>query len=303
MLWLTLNGCQRVVKNKNSLERAKPNIVTFFKNLPKKILTNAEIDTFIHEQRASWGIAKSTTKSSLIKYLGENTEFKTIELGFPNRKMIRHCWGTPSIYMLVFSLKPQAYFTHFTAMHLHNLTNHFPKKIYLNVEQPPKYHEEGGLDQAGINAAFKRPPRISNNFAQYEGQEIFLLNGMHTGELGIVEFREPGEGQIKVTDLERTLIDITVRPAYSGGVVEVLNAYKLAKGKVLVDKLVKMLKKLDYIYPYHQAIGFYLERAGYDESTISLLRKFEMNYDFYLTHQMKEISYSKEWRIYFPKGL
>ncbi len=126
---------------------------------------------------------------------------------------------------------------------------------------------------------------------------------MYTGELGVVEFREPGEGQIKVTDLERTLIDITVRPAYSGGVVEVLNAYKLAKGKVLVDKLVKMLKKLDYIYPYHQAIGFYLERAGYNESTVSLLRKFEMNYDFYLAHQMKEKSYSQEWRIYFPKGL
>ena len=37
---------------------------------------------------------------------------------------------------------------------------------------------------------------------------------------------------VRVTDLERTLIDIAVRPEYAGGVYEVLNVYRLAKGKV-----------------------------------------------------------------------
>jgi hypothetical protein len=27
------------------------------------------------------------------------------------------------------------------------------------------------------------------------------------------------------------------------------------------------------------------------------------NHDFYLTHQMKGVSYSKKWRLYFPKYL
>jgi predicted transcriptional regulator of viral defense system len=114
----------------------------------------------------------------------------------------------------------------------------------------------------------------------------------------------PEGGRIRVTDVERTLIDVTVRPVYAGGPFEVLKAYKVARPKVSVNKLAATLKKLDYIYPYHQAIGFYLERAGvYTESSIALLRKFDFKYDFYLTHQIKEKAYSERWRLYFPKGL
>jgi len=126
---------------------------------------------------------------------------------------------------------------------------------------------------------------------------------MGTGNLGVVEANGPDGEKIRVTDVERTLIDITVRPGYSGGVFEVLKAFRNAKGKVSINRLQAMLKRLDYVYPYHQAVGFYLVRAGvYDDSAIRLLRKFGMKYDFYLTYDMKDPQYSKEWRLFFPKG-
>ena len=64
-------------------------------------------------------------------------------------------------------------------------------------------------------------------------------------------------GPLRFTNLERTLIDATVRPVYAGGVFEVRKAYELAKEKVSVNRLAALLQKLDYTYPYHQAIGFY----------------------------------------------
>ena len=69
--------------------------------------------------------------------------------------------------------------------------------------------------------------------------------------------------KIPRTTLERTLIDITVRPIYSGGVNAVLDAYKKSIGKVSVKKIIAILDTINFIYPYYQAVGFYLEKAGY----------------------------------------
>jgi predicted transcriptional regulator of viral defense system len=127
---------------------------------------------------------------------------------------------------------------------------------------------------------------------------------MHTGSLGIIETEGPEGEKLRVTNIERTLIDVTVRPFYAGGVFEVLKAFKLAKDRVSINRLAVMLKKIGYIYPYHQAIGFYLEKSGvYKESAINIFRKIDMNYDFYLTYQMKGKAYSKDWRLFYPRDL
>ena len=133
---------------------------------------------------------------------------------------------------------------------------------------------------------------------------VYLLEGMFTSNLGVTEMEGPDGENLRLTNLERTLIDITVRPEYSGGIHEVLKAYQSARDRVSINTLVATLRKIGYLYPYHQAIGFYLEKAGgYRDSQIGLLRNFEFNYDFYLMHQIKESAYSKRWRLYYPKSL
>ncbi|MBI3000489.1 MAG: hypothetical protein HYY46_18855 [Deltaproteobacteria bacterium] len=129
------------------------------------------------------------------------------------------------------------------------------------------------------------------------------MNGMYTGQLGVIHVEKPGIGKVGVTDLERTLIDITVRPVYSGGVFQVLRTFRKLRGSVSVAKIANMLGEIDYVYPYHQAIGFYMEKAGYEKNSLDLLKHFGLKYDFYLTHQMEEPEFSNEWRIFFPHGL
>ena len=110
-------------------------------------------------------------------------------------------------------------------------------------------------------------------------------------------------GTISVTKLERTLIDIAVRPSYAGGVFQVLEAYRRAKDHISTGVLVATLKKLDYVYPYHQAIGFYMQRAGYTEAQYNRLKSAGLNYDFYLTYDLREKEFAPEWRLFFPKGM
>ena len=73
--------------------------------------------------------------------------------------------------------------------------------------------------------------------------KICLLNGKNTKKLGVEEKKLTTKEVVLVTNLERTLIDIAVRPVYSGDTLEILNAYRKAKNKISIDTLAGMLKK------------------------------------------------------------
>jgi len=285
-------------------DAAKSDVLNLFREHPRRVFSYSDLQQMLEENREYWRLTKSTTLTDFIEFLTKYGRLNKIDISFPGRTMTRYTWGGTPTYEVVLSWHPASYLSHYTAVYLHDLTEQIPKTIYLNVEQPRKTSPSRRLDQANIDAAFKRPMRRSKTVAQFGDFEICLLSSMGELNLGVVESDGPEGQKIRLTNVERTLIDITVRPGYAGGVFEVLKAFKNAREKVSINRLTAMLKKLDYVYPYHQAIGFYLERSGvYDESSIRLLRKIKMSHDFYLAHGMKDPEYSKEWRLFFPQGL
>jgi hypothetical protein len=127
---------------------------------------------------------------------------------------------------------------------------------------------------------------------------------MFTDRLGVEEKLLPNGEALNVTNLERTLVDIAVRPSYAGGVNAVLDAFQKAKGQLSIDRLLSILKRLDYVYPYHQAIGFYLEKAGYSQSDWTRFMKLGISFKFYLTHGLPaEKEYDATWSMYYPSTL
>ena len=138
-----------------------------------------------------------------------------------------------------------------------------------------------------VNRVFKNDQRRKKLIYHYAGSKITIINGKHTNRLGVVRDVAPTGESIEVTCLERTLIDATVRPFYAGGVANVLAAFMAARGRISVKKLGALLEMLDYTYPYHQAVGFYLKRQGYADRDQRLLRKFGLALDFYLSHGLK----------------
>lgn len=279
-------------------------IINYFNGLSLRVFKRSFIEEILAENREFWRFGNSVTVSKFILFLLEETKLEMVRFEFPHRNNIRYTWGKAPFYELVSSLATDSYFTHYTAMFFHDLTEQIPNTIYLNSEQSRKIGGAKELEQSRIDAAFKRSVRASKNIGSYNDKKICLLNGMHTDQLGVIEDKTPEGAKILTTNIERTLIDIAVRPVYSGGVFEVQKAYKMAQGRFSVNRLSAMLRKLNYTYPYHQVIGFYLDNARvYKESSIKLLQKFDIKYDFYLTHKMIDKVYSKKWRLYYPKGL
>jgi len=281
---------------------SKKDILSFFDNQPNNIFSYSSISDILDSNKSFWRLPVNLSAGSFIRLLLD-TKLKEHVFKFPHRAIIRYTWGDSPIYNLALTLAENAYFTHYFALYLHNLTDQVPKTIYVNFEQSLKRHSKKiSLAQNRIDFAFSRPQRESNMIAAYGDYNICLLNGQFTGRAGVVQMDTAAGKSLSVTNIERTLIDIAVRPAYSGGIYEILNAYIRAKERVSINKLTAILKQLDFIYPYHQAIGFYLEKAGYNTEQIMLLKKFDMKYNFYLTHEIKKKSFSEKWRLYYPEG-
>jgi len=287
---------------KSSLDIAKVEIISFFDRQDKKVYKTYTIKDIFYQNRDSWQLVNSISLNNFLEYLVKNANFEKTVLTFPSRKEIMYSWGKVSIFEIALAIKSGSYFTHHTAMLLHGLTNKSFRVIYVNHEQAPKRYGSSDLIQERIDAAFRKAPRVSRNKARYKENTILLINGMHTGEYGVINTLGENKELIRLTNIERTLIDISVRPVYSGGVHQVLNAYKLARDKVSIKKLVSTLKMLGYTYPYHQIIGFYMEKTGlYEEKELMQLNEIGIFYDFYLTHGMRNTSYSNRWRLYYPK--
>jgi predicted transcriptional regulator of viral defense system len=200
------------------------------------------------------------------------------------------------------SLRPRSYLSHGTAVFLHGLNDQIPKTIYVNQEQSKK-SGSGRLSQERLTLAFSRRQRTSKYVYGFDGYRAVLLSGKQTGALGVAKLGGPQRETLPVTGLARTLIDIAVRPAYAGGIVQVMEAYRGARGRVGGAEMVRMLRKLDYVYPYHQAIGFLMERAGYPEGEWEKLRRLGTRFDFYLLHGMRNAKRDEKWRLFFPEGL
>ncbi len=292
---------------KSRISIAKSDIVNLFDEYPEKVFTLSRLQSLFQANRRFWRLAQSMSCLQFIDYLTQNSRLNKFKFDFAYRPMILYVWGEVSLYTILLALKRGSYFSHYTAVYFHEMTEQLPRTIYINVEQRAKPRPKGSLVQSRIDAAFKRPTRLSGNIAEHGDKRLCLLNGMFTGELGVVEMDGPDGSTVHATDVERTLIDIAVRPEYSGGPFEVLRAYRAAntKGEIAINRLASTLKKLNYIYPYHQIVGFYLDRCGaYDKSQIALFSdRFQRQYDFYLMHQMKDCDYSHEWKLHFPKGL
>ena len=293
--------------NKTRLQIAKPDIAKHFNRLPVRVFKPSDLEQLLSEQRDFWRLASSMTVATFMNFLQNELELTMVQFKFPNSSETCFVWGKVSDLELMSQLKKGVYFSHYTAMSAHGLTVQTPNAVYLTSERAASPPRENTLTQEALDRVFANVPTVTASVCTFKKYQVHLIKGTHTRQLGVTQKDMTAEDGTKVrarvTDLERTLIDCVVRPAYAGGVFEVAKAFEYAREKnVSINKLAATLSKLSFTYPFHQVIGYYLERAGYDAQQLDLLRGNPMEFDFYLSHNMGATRYVKDWRLHVPQG-
>ena len=137
-------------------------IASTIRGQPKRVLSQQDVFDLIIELGDRWWLEKTANEEQIKSLVAANETWELgtatpratllslvrhgilnrIQLPFPHRAYTRFSIGECSIFELLQSLDQNAYFTHYTAMQLHGLTEQIPKAVYLNVEQ----FATGGVD-------------------------------------------------------------------------------------------------------------------------------------------------------------
>jgi predicted transcriptional regulator of viral defense system len=289
---------------KNTLEAAKRELSKEVKKRGPRLLTPDELQELLQFAHRELGVAKSVREGRLLAFLVEHCGVRELTLESKvYEPKTRYVFGELSPYVVAVSLYEKSYLTHASAVFLHGLTDQVPKTLYVNREQSPQRTPRLKPSQERIDRAFSQRQRLSKLTYSFDGYAVVVLAGKNTRRLGVISASVARRVKVPVTGLERTLIDIVVRPAYSGGLVQVLEAYKRAVGRVSVPRLLRILKRLDYVYPYHQAIGFLMERAGLPAENLEPLRAMGTPFRFYLGYALRETAFDEKWQMNYPRGL
>jgi predicted transcriptional regulator of viral defense system len=283
-------------------------IEDFFQNLSKfkkKSFSKHELMEIFRENIDNWELKENSRFDNFLRILKRRKILIESIIKKDDKEKIIYSYKYPTIFEVAMSIEKNSYLSHYSAVFINQLTEQIPKTIYVNKERGFNNKEnDEKIDDEKVKNAFNKEPRVSKNIYTFDDKKIVLLNCMDTNKIG-VRYVKYENSMIETTNLERTLIDCVVRPFYVGGIEEVIKYFINAKNLVSINLIIEYLNKIDYIYPYHQAVGFYLDIASYSEKNIEKLKKINIYNDFYLTNfkSESELAYVKKWKIYVPKYL
>ena len=292
---------------KESFDRAASDIATFFEKHPFKAYTTHDIQQIFDSEKDKWRIANYRNYKHFITFLNDRKilllDVQNHEGHTSEKRILRKKEATP--FHVGLTVKKDGYLSYYSAMQIHQLTLQLPKTVYVSEEKYEDAYalkpENVELEQDAVDRAFSKPQRVARESykSTFDGFRYVYLQRKHTSiNIGITKRQH-----LTVTDLERTLIDIAVRPVYSGGAFEVLEAFKNAKPNIDVTKLNEYLIQLDYIYPYHQLIGFYLDLIGFSKKDLQIFLDKKTNINFYQAYNLSNKKLNEKWGIYHPIGI
>lgn len=289
-----------------TLNNAYPEISNYFYNQKIRAYSTSDLQNIFYTNQQEWKLSTRTTYKKFVKFLTKKGKLfsvkKLVHIETGSEKFI-YLMINGNTYDIACAIKKKGYLSYLTALVIHELTLQIPKTIYISEEIHKVSQKKNIIEQKGIDLAFSKEQRTTTNIYRDEAENIrFALiekqsNNINIGIIKDNSFLYP------VSNIERTLIDCVVRPQYSGGIFSVLEAFRIAINIVDTDKINLYLDQLNYSYPYHQLIGFYLDKAGCDRNRLLPFLNKVSSLNFYMTYNLTNKTLDPKWKIYYPFGI
>ena len=122
--------------NLSRIQIAKADIVDTFASGPR-VMQASRIAIVFNQNRRSWRLAQNTTLHDFIAFLIKSSELRPVRFPFPQREVSGYTWGKVPLLEILIELVDRGFYSHYTALRMHGLTEQVPKTIYINQEKPP----------------------------------------------------------------------------------------------------------------------------------------------------------------------
>ena|SRR5215217_1686306 len=159
---------------------------------------------------------------------------------------------------VLFEIHPYAVLSHLSALAFHGLTDEQPKGLTVTASADVS----GGLSPIGTGPrdweGVQRPP--GTMATKILGRAVEWQRMRPERFFGFAEY-EPLGYPMRYTTPERTLIDGLQNPEMSGGIVNVLRAWVLARDTIDLDVLVYQVERFN-VAVLRQRVGYVLDQIG-----------------------------------------
>ncbi len=200
-----------------------------------------------------------------------------------------------NIYDFCDSLEKNSFFSMSTALNLQGLSDFRRDFIFVSKERTTRI-EQGNvtLTQEDIDNAFSKKPRRTNVYDKINNHIVVLLEANNTDTFEIIEYNE-----YKVSSINRAFVEMISNVQYLQSSEAIIEVFAKIKDKLDIDRIYTIIEKFDFIYPYFQLAGFYLERIGFSKTELEKFYTQKSELNFYTKKNKNQYGFDGYWKIYY----
>ncbi|RBQ31170.1 hypothetical protein CRU92_08340 [Arcobacter sp. FW59] len=197
------------------------------------------------------------------------------------------------IYDFVYSLEKNGFFPMFTSLNIQGLTNFRDNFIFISKERMKRVNfNSKDITQEAIDKAFKNKPRRTKAHNTIYNYNIVMLESNNTQEIGIINYNG-----YKISSINRAFIEIISNIQYSKTPDDVIYEFKNLKDNLDINEIFNIIEKFDFVYPYYQLAGYYLEKIGFLKDELYKFFNKKTDLIFYTIKNKEKYTLDEYWSI------